>query len=101
MPRGYARFRLHGRTGMLRCPACSNMVVPGWRRFFSRQTRFSCPGCGVWLRFHKERRSPPALLIGVRNIWTRLGVVAIGAHALFLSFFVALAYAVCYIPHIP
>jgi len=85
---------------MQQCPACSNLAVPGWRRFFSRRDRFRCPRCKVWLCYRRDAR-PAWLASRIGNLWIRTLVLALCIQAVMLACVLTVVYAGCYLRRIP
>jgi hypothetical protein len=84
-----------------RCPACSQISIPRWRRFFSRTERFKCPRCSTWLRYQKAKRPPPLFLQRIRNPLLRAVAVILFFQLFMVAFAIATAYAKCFLAHFP
>jgi hypothetical protein len=83
------------------CPACSQVAISRWRRFFSRTERFRCPRCSTWLRYQKAKSPPSLFLRGIRSHLLRAVVLILGLQLFLLASSVAVAYGSCFLAQVP
>jgi hypothetical protein len=87
---------------MERCPSCSQISVPGWRKSpFTRTDRFKCRACAVWLQYEKAKSPAPGLLHKIGNPLLR-AIVAVGLLQIFMIAFAFVgAYVKCILAYVP